>query len=358
MNNNPQKNARIISLDVLRILAIISVLGVHQFSQFLLVLNSNLQKQNLGFISFVLTSYFAFGLTGVCIFFFVSGYAITIASLNESPKSFAWRRILRIFPIYFLASILEFLINFQQNVITTNTFYLLKSFLVNLVMIGDIFNIPPNISGVAWTLRIEILFYFLVWCSMLIEKKINHIVITRMLILTLGMFLFSIFNFPTGMKMGNYFYVGMFFPILVAGSCFAFYKNNDLRKTIFFSLIFISIFIHLKLANTIRPDFFNDGNYFVASITIIVIVLLTPQNFKYASLILKCSQATFSFYLFHTFLVSYLIMEIKSFLPSVNFMAELVITLCSTLIVVLFSFTIYAYLEKPIIVQSKRIATK
>jgi peptidoglycan/LPS O-acetylase OafA/YrhL len=141
--------SRVISLDLLRILAVFSVLGVHQFWRYIEIFCDYLDELRLTPIKFLINSFFMFGLTGVCIFFFVSGYAITLASLKESSKTFAVRRFFRIYPLYVFVSLLELVIIYITQKENVNLLQLVKHAILNVLMVGDFMSVTPNISGVA-----------------------------------------------------------------------------------------------------------------------------------------------------------------------------------------------------------------
>ncbi len=139
-------------MDGLRFLAVTGVIILHQFSHG----NTYLSK-------------FPFG-TGVDLFFIISGFLITKIliesklSIDEGKqplshvlKAFYWRRILRIFPIYYLTLAFLYLINLQN---TTEVFAWLVSYTTNIWISLD----KPYIGSFnhLWSLAVEEQFY-LIW---------------------------------------------------------------------------------------------------------------------------------------------------------------------------------------------------
>ena len=120
---------------------------------------------NISKPSFVGESYlFAFGAVGVHIFFVISGFIMVFASKFEpkfDAKAFFRRRILRIYPIYWICAALYL------------SFHALMSITYELTVreyFGAIFLLPDyssKIIGPGWTLAFELFFYFCFGVSML-----------------------------------------------------------------------------------------------------------------------------------------------------------------------------------------------
>ena len=292
------------------------------------------------------------GLTGVSVFFFISGYAITIASKHETPKQFLLRRIFRIFPLYFAATILEILLSPDLEFSLLSA----KKILTNLFMVGDLFNIPPNIAGVAWTLRIEVLFYFIVWLSMIIEKKLNRDIPIRMFLLfatSLGSAF--VLRLPTSASLGNQNYVGIFFPLLIIGVVSALVRNQELKQLHGILLGIVATLLHIYLVRLLKPDFLTLGNYLLASAVLIIAMFnLKPQH-KIAGIISRFSQVTFGFYLLHTFFFSFVLEKISIYLIPNGTKGLLILKVLVTFLVFRLAFAIFDFFEKPLISYSKSL---
>jgi len=112
---------------------------------------------------------------GVDVFFILSGFlmwAIT-ANRSQSPKDFLLRRFVRVAPLYWLiTSVVVGVMLFAPNLMMTGRFVL------SHVIGSYLFVAMPNSSGwltpvlnVGWTLNLEILFYVIFACCLLIPKK-------------------------------------------------------------------------------------------------------------------------------------------------------------------------------------------
>jgi peptidoglycan/LPS O-acetylase OafA/YrhL len=154
------------ALDGLRGIAILLVVFYHNF----------------GFIN-----YFFFGWLGVDLFFVLSGFLITdiLLKTRNSPhylKNFYLRRILRIFPLYYITLIffLLFLPNFSPNILNLN-YYLQKQAWFWTYLQNWLFIFRPPSAGAAslhhlWSLAVEEQFYLLWPFIILLFKKQKAII--------------------------------------------------------------------------------------------------------------------------------------------------------------------------------------
>lgn len=129
-----------------------------------------------------------FGTLGLKIFFFISGYLIT-KSLYRQPTltSFAWARVLRIFPALFFAAIFcAFVIGPICTTLTLHNYFTdttVYNFLWHMTTLHAFYNVLPGVFksnpgsiGVnipLWTLPAELLMYFcvLLWGVILLLWK-------------------------------------------------------------------------------------------------------------------------------------------------------------------------------------------
>lgn len=124
---------------------------------------------------------------GVDIFFVLSGFIMAMLMEKEtSPTSFLKRRLIRIFPLYFIFTTLAAAISWlfpylrKSGDIPTAANYLLSiMFVPNRTITGGL--VPVLNPG--WTLNYEMLFYFVCCVSLAISYRLRHALIFALLIL-------------------------------------------------------------------------------------------------------------------------------------------------------------------------------
>ncbi len=149
---------RLSELDSLRGLAALGVLFYHFLCRYPV---PDLPKDKLFFQLF---GYFTIpewylGLMPVYLFFMISGFVIFFtAEKCKTVAEFGYRRFSRLYPVYWGAIIvltITMLLNSSAPGVG------IGQFLVNLTMIQEYFHVP-HISGVFWSLSVELSFYFLI----------------------------------------------------------------------------------------------------------------------------------------------------------------------------------------------------
>lgn len=176
---------RIPSLDGFRAISIALVLISHsRFSNGFPFQNSEMLLSNVGSL-------------GVTVFFVISGFLITYLLLTEEAerkeinlKYFYIRRVLRIFPVYFLYCIFVFALkNHESIVITTNNFIHIVSFTTNFDK--HIFSTFQHF----WSLSVEEQFYLIWPISIVLFRKNLKVVIIAFLLLS-SIFRITAYKFP------------------------------------------------------------------------------------------------------------------------------------------------------------------
>ena len=165
-----QKTANYIAeLDGLRCLAIVLVLLWHSSLRADRFLD---QSRASGHAAVDLYGYFPHGEIGVALFFFISGFVVAKPFLARprsqwSIRSFYWRRLVRIYPPYFIALTGCFVIlglmgwvpkgaqAFAQQNVSLLDSYVASLFYLHSIIIGTVSRLNPPM----WSLEIEVLFY-------------------------------------------------------------------------------------------------------------------------------------------------------------------------------------------------------
>ena len=156
------KPIRLYEVDLLRFLAALSVVLFHYtyFGHAAPGNYSPLTFKTLGF-------YTKYGYLGVDLFFIISGYIILLSAEGKTVKQFFISRVMRLYPAFWIACTLTFLVKRQWGANLGNTFMpaaLRASFgqyAYNMTMLEEFFGIPP-LDGAYWSLTVELAFYFLI----------------------------------------------------------------------------------------------------------------------------------------------------------------------------------------------------
>lgn len=293
------ENKRFIYIDLIRAYSIFLVTGFHIWRFF--------SSPSLDFYYYDFYAIFKKGDWGVILFFIISGFSmalITYEKINNSNinwKSYIIKRIYRIVPAYYIAIVVWTILILNGIAPKPIGFF---DQITHLLFIHTFFSSTfYSISGVFWTLGIEIQFYLIL--PFIVTFIIKHPVIT--ISISIVPILFSIFfkfNFP----INSAFIFCLFYFIL--GYLIFIYKSK--LYTLFFDykykkiiLIFFSmIFLHFTF---IKESFINiELNKLLWVISFIPIFIYMSENKliqesknKLLSLVVFTGTASYSIYLYN-----------------------------------------------------------
>lgn len=220
------------------------------------------------------------GRTAVWIFFGISGYVISYGFIHkkydfrfESLKNFYINRLLRIYPLFFCVSLFAWAIEFT---LSGKSPLGLKDFPSQLL--GFQFNHSYILSGVFWTLGIEIQFYLiapvLVLLFTTLSKRLSLVVGLLMYVILLGLQDFLVIKYGWSYDGRNivanlpHFFIGIVGCTLVSGI-----KPSNFRLVL---CTFVSIFL-LVLSNYLyhkNPTIYwsSDGILLIDALILILII--------------------------------------------------------------------------------------
>ena len=113
-------------------------------------------------ISVFVFPWFNFGPFGVAVFFLISGLVIPISLETHGRLGFACARLLRIYPTYIVALLLEMAVLRGASLAWGRPFgWTSRAILANALLLYDLVGVP-SIDLVNWTLSVELKFYLLV----------------------------------------------------------------------------------------------------------------------------------------------------------------------------------------------------
>ncbi len=328
MNQTGSKGSRILELDALRGIASLAVVFFH--------LTMWRPQAKLGF---------GLGITGVDLFFLISGFVIYMSIENNVTwKKFAISRISRLYPTYWACVTFTFLVMLASN--AYNHFFdwtLIYNYFFNLYMIQYYLNVP-DLDAPYWTLAIEMLFYVFM-LVVLMTKQLKRLEIIG----GIGLLLVAIYSFFLKDNfsilfdsLARFFPLIKHFPLFFAGILFYKLKNKSSgrpRYVLFFGVL-VCFCLQVSLYNkgainnlfvSFQEYFFMLGIYF----SVFFLFVNNMLNFIVSRVTLFLGSVSYALYLIHQYLSLSIIMPFLtedcawSFWPSALSNALIVITLAS-----------------------------
>lgn len=286
-------------LDSLRVFAFLLVFWQHSFDKFMLKVPSSIFEKLINRIIFT-------GGFGVHIFFVLSGFLITYLLLLENEKNkkiniiyFYIRRVLRIWPLYYIivivgALILPFLFN---NFAFDGVLWMHLVFLNN-------FNVVSSPVGITWSVAIEEQFY-LIWPIIFFLFKIHLRGVSFFLLLCSLIYSISSTSF-----INQYYHTFSNIQYLMSGCFFAqlyFSNNRVLNKIINSKYLSVNKLIGLLFIIFILSSFGKTMSI-ISNIVLLFsiglfIVFLTKKSNSDLTKTSKIGKYTYGLYLYHPFVI-------------------------------------------------------
>lgn len=343
------------NLDSIRTIAFLSTFMAHGFySESPEILNHEVFK---GVIKF--NELFSFG---VPIFFVLSGFLITYLMFREveknnrfSIKNFYIRRILRIWPVYYLVLVIGFIIfpivrsaligpEYPE---TANPWYY-TFFLSNIDQI-QASTLPFGIGlGPTWSVSVEEQFY-LIWPLIFVLLPKKNFLWGILLIITSSIFLSSFFELSNK----NLIYCISYLGIGALAAYIAYHYEGFVRKITNIS-VFTLLPVFLLLLLTIYTSLYIYSSFlFIPIIAILISYIILQQCYgtkgalKKIPLLERMGKYTYGLYLYHVicnFVVYTLFVTILKFDESI-WMAVVFRPIISLILSAIVSIFSYRYME-------------
>ena len=350
---------KIPNLDTLRFFAASLVILQH-----IELYKSSLYSESLWHIAF----FRIIGCLGVAMFFVLSSFLITTLLLNEqkstgtiSLKNFYFRRILKIWPLYYLIIFLGFFVlpnveffqmpayQYRFGDVNGNTFlpnFMLYFFGISSMgrtLFGDIAFVSHT-----WTLATEQLFYLL-WPMVLIyfSKRL----LTAMLLIILLYHVTSYFlvtKYAYAIPYSRYifsFLSGIYIPCMAFGGIFAVVLNRKMRllsllhhPIIFYASLIASVLLSFVIKN------FTIYHYGLYSVLFGIIILNLASNPKFSNVLENrvtnyLGTISYGMYMYHPIII-FIAIKVALIFSSVS-----IIYLLSFIVTIFISHLSFKYFE-------------
>lgn len=344
-NNHP--NRRIAFLDYLRIFAFISVLIGHKFYDYITAFANNpAVHATPRVIANMLLPLVYGGGAGVVLFFLVSGYIITHVLQTERTGEFLIKRVFRIYPLYMVAVLSEYLLLSAAGKATP-----LSILLPQLLLIGDFIGTPYVLNGVEWTLRLEVVFYIFMAILRYLNLLTNHQKIVPYLLIATTLLCGLVAPIPIA-DIWSKGYFTIYAPFLLLGSMFYLFEKKQVG---FAMLLFFTglVFYQYYSLIAIYQKFWLNTHFAFLTFLLFVLTWGFREHIKASPLVLLLSDMTFAVYLFHNWFFDYAKLELSKInIPTIH------LDIQSLMALFLVCFLMMRYIEKPGIRCGHRVLTK
>lgn len=325
---------------------------------------------------------FSIGDLGLYFFYVLSGFLITYLLIEEknrkgkvSIRKFYWRRVLRIWPLYYLIVILGFFVlphfsalnigylmpDFTNHFATNLWLYLL--ILPNVAF--SFFTAVPHI-GQMWSVGVEEQFY-LFWPWLI---KYSKNILRTLVSIFLGIIVFKVVYLflPNSIQQHSLYlpikrFLAMSKMELMAvggiGAYFLYVKNELFLGLIFNKWMQVFSYLLPPFLIFITPSFLQDGVHILYSVFFLIIIMnigANPNSFvkldnKFFDYF---GKITYGIYLYHLMIIPICLLIVQSIFPEMTIAANIalyILVIVSTLGVAALSFR---YFEKPFINYKKK----
>ncbi|MHC8328118.1 acyltransferase family protein [Pseudomonas sp. LB1P83] len=234
-------------------------------------------------------------------FFITSGYVITHVLQSEKTTEFLIKRFFRIYPLFIFALICEAVVN---EVVNGMPFPPAWQWLPHFLLLGDIVGIPTSLSGVEWTLRIEVAFYVLmvIFKSSGLMRNQQYLP-TVFAILAAVLYFSPPFPNSPGLTLG---YTTLYAPFLFLPACVYLLETGKANKNVCIAVMISIVFAFWIMTTKVHPVFSNN-NHSMYALMIFFGAWLIRDKMQDGPLIRIASNLTYSVYLFHNWAWPYLL---------------------------------------------------
>ena len=295
------------------------------------------------------------GVTGVDLFFIISGFVIYMSIKNEtSARRFLLKRFFRLFPTYWIIVTFTSLLYFIPGHLIEVPMSL-ERYLYNLTMFQSYFDVP-DIDGPYWTMIIELLFYFIIALLLFLKKMayimpvgyflLSLILINELIIQPIDRELFTLL-FDLADKWCS---ILIYFPWFFSGVIFYKIYTNGPSWKLNAGVIICFLTIILIFQNTGKSNgyIFFPQYLFMISLYFGAFILLVKNKLSIIvnPITLYLGKISFPLYLIHQYIGIYIISAYLCKTLHVDRVQALII---SVVISILLASLVMKYIEQPCI---------
>lgn len=285
---------------------------------------------------------FELGPLGVNFFFVLSGFLITYLLFEEKKKTrtvrishFYLRRILRIWPLYYLVLILGFFVlpQFDLFHVPGQTIALTDHFWENLLCYALILpnlafaffsengGAVPNI-GQSWSIGVEEQFYIL-WPLILkyTKKPLTVILVSTLVLLIFKFIVLVMFESEpsqTLMVIKNFLVMSKIESMAIGGlgAYFLYYKKNYVLSVIYNPLMQVFSFLLIPFLLFFTHRMYQDGAHLISSASFLVIIMNISSNenslVKLSGKVLHAlGKISYGIYMYHMMVIVFILNLLK-----------------------------------------------
>jgi peptidoglycan/LPS O-acetylase OafA/YrhL len=318
---------------------------------------------------------FQAGGLGVYFFFVLSGFLITYLLLVEKAKTgtvaikkFYWRRILRIWPLYYLIVILGFFVipyittggfNFNYKELNDNYFLNLFLYLIILPNIAHSIFFPIPLISQTWSIGVEEQFY-IIWPVLAKKAKniFNMLVVVFLFMIGIKIFILILFKLGFGsptLLIWKKFFAMSKIECMTTGGMGAYLLFNHPQKFktfVYHPLVLPLSLIGIPILILFTPDLVQDGIHLVYSLLFLFIIanvsgnpnsFLKLENKVYNFL----GKISYSIYMYHFMLIPAMFYLFKKIgmVPSNDLFTQIIMYTAITGVTILVSWLSFTYFE-------------